>query len=71
MGCSSSIPIENSCPLIKDRDKIAYDRQFWRSNEECCICLDNKKLVNIGKCQHQFCNQCIEKWKETKIFNKF
>ncbi len=33
--------------------------------EQCCICFDNKKLVNIGECQHEFCSKCIEKWKES------
>ena len=58
MGCSSSIPIDN-VPLIKDREKIAYDRQFWKSNEECCICLDNKSNMLLLPCNHMIvCDKC-------------
>lgn len=59
MGCSTSVPIDNNIPLMKDREKIAYDKQFWRSNDECCICLDQKSNILLLPCNHMIiCDQC-------------
>ena len=30
-------------------------------NEQCCICLEEKILMET-KCKHKFCNNCITEW---------
>ncbi len=57
MGCfhSSSNKI-----FVKDYDNNSYDYTYWRSNEECCICLDNKANVLFLPCKHLIvCDECV------------
>ena len=30
-------------------------------NEQCCICLEEKTLIET-ECKHKFCNNCITEW---------
>lgn len=34
-------------------------------NEQCCICLEEKTLIET-KCKHKFCNNCITDWTNKK-----
>lgn len=57
MGC---IPSKKSSKIfIKDYRNNMYDAQVWRSNEECCVCLDNKCNILLLPCKHiNLCDMC-------------
>ena len=40
--------------------------------EECIICLgDMMNPVKINRCQHNFCNRCLQKWIDTAVATGF
>ena len=35
-------------------------------NEDCCICYDSFNKMNKLKCNHLFCNECLDEWLKRK-----
>lgn len=50
----------------KEKD-IEKDIEKNTGEEECTICLCDKKDEYALKCNHSFCKMCIESWKENSM----
>lgn len=57
MGCFQSKSTNKI--YIKDYLNNLYDCNFWRSNDECCICLDRTANTLFLPCRHLVvCDVC-------------
>jgi hypothetical protein len=66
MGCTPSKKSRRI--IVKDYNNNMYDLQLWRSNEECCVCLDNNSNVLLLPCKHiNMCDECACKMYTQKI----
>ena len=62
------LDIIKKCPLCRCDNKIildntkTYKKLFVKSDEDCCICMDNKSCVKLPICNHIIlCNGCFTK----------
>ena len=52
--------ISNKKIFVKDEENNNYDGFWWRSRDECCICLDNMSSVLLLPCNHFIvCEECM------------
>lgn len=55
------------CPLCRAKNELydieSYNKGLNDKPEDCCICLDSKKLVYFPVCHHCVCNECLDKLK--------
>ena len=55
----------NLIPIIKPKNKLLH-YEIKKINDECCsICYESYEIgniINILKCEHHFCVDCIDKW---------
>lgn len=56
MGCFNS---KNNKTFIYDSENNAYNGIYWRSNEDCCICMERKSNMLLLPCSHLvICDEC-------------
>lgn len=46
--------------FVKDTINNCYDDLFWKSRDECCVCLENSCSVLLLPCNHLvLCENCM------------
>lgn len=66
MGC---IPSKTNHKIyIKDYNNNLYDFNYWRNDEECCVCLENTCNVLFLPCKHiVICDKCASELYSRKV----
>lgn len=65
MGCILS---KSNKIYVKDYENNVYDFNYWRSNDECCICLDNKCNILFLPCKHiVVCDICASMLQSQRV----